>query len=99
MIADLGRFHGKMLRPVLLLAVGEALGSGSPRLERLAAAIELIHRDAHPRRPDRRCRDHRGATTAHVRWGNTTSVLLGDFFYPRAFHLVAALGDHRRPCA
>lgn len=94
LIADLGRFHGKMLRPVLVLAVADALGGAGQRHEQLAASVELIHTatlihddlidDANIRR---------GMTTAHVRWGNTTSVLLGDFFYTRAFHLVASLGD------
>lgn len=94
LIAGLGRFHGKLLRPALCLLVARALGGVEPRQVRLGAALELIHTatlihddlidDADTRR---------GRPTAHVRHGNTTAVLLGDFFYTRAFTLVAGLGD------
>jgi octaprenyl-diphosphate synthase len=103
LIAELGPFHGKMLRPALCLLVAEAVGSADQRHHALGAALELIHTatlvhddlidDADTRR---------GRTTAHVAHGNTTAVLLGDFMYTRAFSLVAGLGDLelvRRLCA
>lgn len=92
LIRDLGTFHGKMLRPALVLLVARALGGISPVHTKLGAALEMIHTatlihddlidDADVRR---------GRPTAHVRFGNTTSVLLGDYFYTHAFTLVAGL--------
>jgi octaprenyl-diphosphate synthase len=94
LIADLGPFHGKMLRPSLCLLVAETLGGADERHHALGAALELIHtatlvHDDLIDDGDTR----RGRPTAHVRHGNTTAVLLGDFMYTRAFSLVAALGD------
>ena len=92
LIQDLGTFHGKMLRPALVLLVARALGPLDDRHTRLGAALEMIHTatlihddlidDADIRR---------GKPTAHVRFGNTTSVLLGDYFYTHAFSLVAGM--------
>ena len=94
LIRDLGQFHGKMLRPSLLLMMANAVGTADAGHHRLGAALELIHTatlihddlidDADTRR---------GRTTAHVRYGNTTAVLLGDYFYTHAFDLVAQLGE------
>ncbi len=92
LISEIGTFHGKMLRPALVLLIARALGPVSELHTRLGAALEMIHTatlihddlidDADVRR---------GQPTAHVRFGNTTSVLLGDYFYTHAFSLVAAL--------
>lgn len=92
LISDLGTFHGKMLRPALVLMVAEAVGNVSTIHHRMGAALELIHTatlihddlidDANTRR---------GQPTAHVRFDNTTAVLLGDYFYTHAFNLVADL--------
>ena len=94
LIADLGSFHGKMLRPALVLLVAEAVGNISTIHHRLGAALELIHTatlihddlidDANTRR---------GQPTAHVRFDNTTAVLLGDYFYTHAFNLIADLNN------
>jgi octaprenyl-diphosphate synthase len=92
LITDLGSFHGKMLRPALVLLVAEAVGNVSTIHHRIGAALELIHTatlihddlidDADTRR---------GQPTAHVRFDNTTAVLLGDYFYTHAFNVVADL--------
>ncbi len=92
LIAELGTFHGKMLRPALVLLIARALGGIDQVHTRLGSALELIHTatlihddlidDADVRRTQ---------PTAHVRFGNTTAVLLGDYFYTHAFTLVAAL--------
>ncbi len=93
LIAELGAFHGKMLRPALVLLVAEAVGTASARHQRLGAALEmihtatLIHDDLIDDATTRRARP-----TAHVRFGNTTAILLGDYFYTHAFHLVAGMG-------
>jgi octaprenyl-diphosphate synthase len=94
LINELGPFHGKMLRPALVLLVAETLGEVTERHQRLGAALEMIHtatliHDDLIDDSDTR----RGKSTAHVRFGNTTAVLLGDYFYTHAFNLVAAMGD------
>lgn len=94
LIADLGEFHGKMLRPSLLVLTARSMGAVTQQHLRLAAALELIHtatliHDDMIDGGDTR----RGITTPHVRFGTSTAILLGDFFYTRAFHLVADLGD------
>lgn len=94
LVADLGPFHGKMLRPALCLLVAECLGGADARHHALGASLELIHtatlvHDDLIDDGDTR----RGRPTAHVSHGNTTAVLLGDFMYTRAFGLVARLGD------
>lgn len=93
LIAELGSFHGKMLRPALVLLVAEAVGGVDERHQRLGAALEMIHTATliHDDLIDD-ATTRRGKPTAHVRFGNTSAVLLGDYFYTHAFHLVAAMG-------
>ncbi len=94
LIARLGSFHGKMLRPALVLLVAEAAGGIQPVHHRLGAALELIHTATliHDDLIDDSGL-RRGQPTAHVVFGNTTSVLLGDYFYTHAFDLMADIGD------
>jgi len=94
LIAQLGPFHGKMLRPALVMLVAETVGEVGDLHHRLGAALEMIHtatliHDDLIDDSDTR----RGRPTAHTRFGNTTSVLLGDYFYTHAFNLVADLGQ------
>jgi octaprenyl-diphosphate synthase len=94
LIAELGPFHGKMLRPALVMLVAESVGEAGAVHHRLGAALEMIHtatliHDDLIDDSDTR----RGRPTAHTRFGNTTSVLLGDYFYTHAFNLVADLGQ------
>ena len=94
LIAQLGPFHGKMLRPALVMLVAETVGEAGAVHHRLGAALEMIHtatliHDDLIDDSDTR----RGRPTAHMRFGNTTSVLLGDYFYTHAFNLVADLGQ------
>ncbi len=98
LIADLGRFHGKMLRPALTLLMADACSGATNLHHRLAAAVELIHTATliHDDLIDDAVQ-RRNQPTAHVRFGNTTSVLLGDYFYTRAFHLVANLPESLAP--
>jgi octaprenyl-diphosphate synthase len=103
LIRDLGPFHGKMLRPSLCLLVASTLGAPDARHHALGAALELIHTATlvHDDLIDDAA-TRRGRPTAHVRHGNTTAILLGDFMYTRAFSLVADLGELelvRRLCA
>ena len=92
LIDELGEFHGKMLRPALVTLMAKALGSVTPEHHQLGAALEMIHTATliHDDMIDAGS-VRRGKATPHVRFGNSTAVLLGDYFYTRAFHLVAQL--------
>jgi len=94
LIDGLGSFHGKMLRPSLILLVAEASGGVQPVHIHLGAALELIHTATliHDDLIDDAA-TRRSRPTAHISFGNTTAVLLGDYFYTHAFDLVAGLGD------
>ncbi len=85
---------GKRLRPLLTLLCAKALDYLGDNHIKLAAIIELIHTatllhddvvDASTQR--------RGQDTANTIWGNTASVLTGDFLYSRTFELMVDIGD------
>ena len=90
LIEQLGSFHGKMLRPALVLLVAEAVGTVTADHVRLGAALELIHTATliHDDMIDEAA-TRRGQPTAHVEHGVSIAVLLGDYFYTHAFDLVA----------
>lgn len=89
---------GKRLRPALGLFSARAVGAvPSPvpvSVIQMAAAVELIHTatlvhddvidDAALRR---------AKPTVNARWGNTLSVLAGDYLYSQAFCLLSAIGS------
>jgi len=85
---------GKRIRPALVLLISRMLGYGGERDVRYAAVIELIHtatliHDDIIDQSDLR----RGKATANNRWGNQTTVLVGDWLYTRAMDLCLELGD------
>lgn len=87
---------GKRLRPALALFSAQAVlpEPVDQRVIQMAAAVELIHTatlvhddvidDATLRR---------GKATVNARWGNTLSVLAGDYLYSQAFCLLSTVGD------
>ncbi|WP_291065275.1 polyprenyl synthetase family protein [Hydrogenophaga sp.] len=87
---------GKRLRPGLLLLVCGALGSLHPQRHTLAAVIEFIHTATllHDDVVDESTL-RRGRTTANQRFGNATSVLVGDFLHSRAFQMMVDINDMR----
>jgi geranylgeranyl diphosphate synthase type II len=92
---------GKRLRPVLCLAVGEALGLDAERLLPAATALELIHTFslAHDDLPALDDDDERrGRPSAHVRYGEAVAILAGDALLAKAFAL-AATYDRPGPAA
>jgi geranylgeranyl diphosphate synthase, type II len=83
---------GKRLRPVLCLAVGEAVGLDAERLLPAAAALELIHTFSlvHDDLPALDNDDERrGRPSAHVRYGEAVAILAGDALLTKAFALAA----------
>src|SRR4051812_34397182 len=87
---------GKRLRPVLCLAVGEAMGLEPDRLLPAAAALELVHtfslvHDDLPALDDDA--ERRGQPSAHVRYGEGVAILAGDALLTKAFALAAGTGE------
>ena len=79
---------GKRLRPALALLSGGATGAiGTQHLE-LAVILELIHAATLVHDDIFDGADiRRGQPTAYAKWGNTTSVLLGDAMFAHALKL------------
>lgn len=87
---------GKRLRPALGLLSAQAVSSKTvdQRVILMSAAVELIHTatlvhddvidDATLRR---------GKATVNARWGNTLSVLAGDYLYSQAFCILSRIGS------
>ncbi len=96
LLAHIGRFRGKRLRPILLLLSAQAVGEIGHEHRVLSAVVEMIHTatlvhddvldDADVRRH---------VPTVNTRWNAETSVMLGDYLFTHAFHLAAGLGDAR----
>ena len=87
---------GKRMRPVLLLLVAQALGYRGSHHHLMAAAVEFIHtatllHDDVVDESDLR----RGRGTANAVFGNTASVLVGDYLYSRAFEMMVDVDSMR----
>ena len=85
---------GKRLRPLLVLLAARACGYEQDQHITLAVVVEFIHtatllHDDVVDTSDLR----RGNPTANNKWGNSSSVLVGDFLYSRAFQLLVAIGQ------
>jgi octaprenyl-diphosphate synthase len=85
---------GKRMRPMLTLATSAMLDYPGSRQYKLAASVEFIHtatllHDDVVDHSDLR----RGRKTANVIWGNSASVLVGDFLFSRAFELMVEDGS------
>jgi len=84
---------GKRLRPLLCLAMCEAVGGAADAACRPAAAVELLHAYTlvHDDLP---CMDdddeRRGRPTVHVAFGEANAVLAGDALQALAFEVAAA---------
>ena len=85
--------RGKMVRPALAFLCARLAGGGGAHRDLVAAAVELIHvasliHDDVIDEADRR----RGQATPNARWGNHVAVLLGDYLFSKAFHLLSRVG-------
>ena len=87
---------GKRLRPMLLLLAAKALNYGDQRHITLAAVIEFIHTATllHDDVVDESTL-RRGQNTANTLWGNSASVLVGDYLYSRSFELMVSVQNLR----
>jgi octaprenyl-diphosphate synthase len=85
---------GKRVRPLITLASARLLGGGGDGPRKLAAAVEFIHSATllHDDVVDVSSM-RRGKQAANVVWGNSASVLVGDFLFARSFNLMVETGD------
>lgn len=85
---------GKRMRPMLTLACAELLDYAGTRQHKLAAAVEFIHTATllHDDVVDGSGM-RRGRKTANIIWGNSASVLVGDFLFSRSFELMVEDGS------
>src|SRR2546425_6387098 len=94
-ISEIGEYllnaGGKRLRPALLLLTAKMLGEISPMAIRMGAVVEFIHNatlvhddviDAADTR--------RGRPSANSHWGNSMTVLAGDWLYMQSFAMALA---------
>jgi octaprenyl-diphosphate synthase len=90
--AHISQFHGKLLRPALLLLTARACGDLRPAHPVLAAVVEMVHiatlvHDDILDEADIR----RRAATVNRLWGNERAVLMGDFLISHAYHLCSSV--------
>jgi octaprenyl-diphosphate synthase len=85
---------GKRLRPALVLLTGGATGGIDPHHLNLAVIIELIHLATlvHDDIIDE-AGTRRGQPTPNAKWGNATTVLLGDSLFSHALRLSTRFDD------
>jgi octaprenyl-diphosphate synthase len=87
---------GKRLRPALVVLSADAFAYQGKRHHDLAAVVEFIHtatllHDDVVDDSDLR----RGRASASALFGNSASVLVGDFLYSRAFQMMVEVGEMR----
>ena len=88
------RGEGKWIRAVVCLLGAKACGASGPAVRQVAVAVEvvhlatLVHDDVIDQAPIRR-----GIQSVSDGWGNSVSVLLGDFLFSKAFKLLLASGS------
>lgn len=85
---------GKRLRPLLTVATARLCGYEGTSHHKLAAAVEFIHSATllHDDVVDE-SELRRGQKPANLIWGNSASILVGDFLFARAFNLMVETGS------
>jgi geranylgeranyl diphosphate synthase type II len=91
---------GKRIRPLLVLAAGEAVGGAREELLPLACAVEMIHtyslvHDDLPAMDDDDLR--RGKPTSHKVFGEAIAILAGDALLTHAFQRLACVPADAEP--
>lgn len=94
LVQHLVHYRGKRLRPVLLLLTAHACGRATREHHILAAVVEMIHTATlvHDDILDGATL-RRHVATVNARWGNHSSVLLGDLLFTHAFYLASTTGS------
>ena len=81
---------GKRVRPMLVLASANLCGYSGPYHIHLATTVEFIHTATllHDDVVDESA-ERRGRPTANLLWDNSSSVLVGDYLFARAFQMMS----------
>jgi octaprenyl-diphosphate synthase len=92
LIKHVSRFRGKMLRPMLVLLSGRAVGELNDAHVTIATVVEMVHMATlvHDDVLDEAELRRKGATINHLR-GNEAAVLLGDYLISHSYHLCSSL--------
>lgn len=92
LVRHVSRFHGKMLRPTLVLLAAKATGQVSDTHITLATVVEMVHMATlvHDDVLDEAEMRRKGATINHLK-GNEAAVLLGDYLISHSYHLCSSL--------
>lgn len=87
-------FHGKRVRPALLLYSAKICGGISDEHIVLSAVVELLHNATlvHDDILDE-AELRRQVKTMNAKWGNETAVIVGDYLFAKAFLLCASLNS------
>jgi octaprenyl-diphosphate synthase len=85
---------GKRMRPLLTVLAAKAIGYKGEEHLQLAAIVEFIHTSTllHDDVVDE-SNMRRGRETANAMFGNSASVLVGDFLYSRSFQMMSQLSN------
>ena len=83
---------GKRIRPILMYMICDLFGKEYDKIEDAATALEFIHcyslvHDDLPAMDDDMYR--RGKLTTHVKYGESTAILVGDVLLTEAFNVIA----------
>src|SRR5262245_57059897 len=94
-ISEIGEYllnaGGKRIRPALLLLTAKMLGEVSDTTIRLAAVVEFIHNATLVHDDVIDAADvRRGRPSANSHWGNSMTVLAGDWLYMQSFAVALA---------
>lgn len=96
-VEEIGSFvaegGGKRVRPTLHLLAAQLCGSSGERHVRLATVLEFIHSATliHDDIIDL-ATTRRGRPSANREWGNSTTVLFGDYLFAKAMEMALAVG-------
>jgi len=87
---------GKRVRPMLVLAAANLCKYAGPYHVHLATTVEFIHTATllHDDVVDESA-ERRGRPTANLLWDNSSSVLVGDYLFARAFQMMVEPGSLR----
>ncbi|OPF84468.1 geranylgeranyl pyrophosphate synthase [Streptomyces antioxidans] len=90
---ELTRMAGRRLRPLLVLLAARFGDPGAPGVLPAAVVVELTHLAIHYHDDVRdEAAVRRDAPRPDANWDNTVAVLIGDFLFARASHILADLG-------
>lgn len=92
LIAHIGKYKGKRLRPALVLLSGKCVGDIAPQHIDLAVVVEMVHTATlvHDDIIDEASM-RRHVESINSKWGREISILFGDYLFSRGFTILSAL--------